>query len=440
MTADADVAVIGAGVAGLSAAAALRRAGRRTVVIEASGRIGGRACTTVPALLGSAFDHGASWLHAAERNPLAELARRHGERLVDRASVRVERTRLPGRFATAAELAEYDAAGQAFASCTADALGGPDVSLADAVAPLARLPWLPAVVNWEAPVIAAADARALSLRDWHANQLAGSNLEVEGGLGAFIHRRLGSLAGPVQLGIAATAVRWDGAGVSVETASGTVRAASCIVTVSTGVLASGAIRFTPALPLAMQEAIDGLPMGLLNKVALRAAGPDRLDLPDSCGMDQFVPAIDDPAMTMIAWPHGRDHVVCFLGGSQAADLERQGMSEASARGQLRALWGTRADTALRAGAVVTGWMGDRWSLGSYAFARPGCAGARAALGLPLGGGRLIFAGEATRTDGLAGTVGGAFLAGAEAAECINRETPHSLEAGRSTSGGRAPPR
>ena len=87
--------------------------------------------------------------------------------------MRVERTRLPGRFATAAEQAAYQDAEAAFQQQTAEALAGPDSSLAAAVAPVAAMPWLPAVVNWEAPVIAAADARALSLRDWHAQPARG---------------------------------------------------------------------------------------------------------------------------------------------------------------------------------------------------------------------------------------------------------------------------
>ena len=102
----------------------------------------------------------------------------------------------------------------------------------------------------------------LSLRDWHTNQLEGSNWEVAGGLGAFILRRLGPPAGPVRLHTAATAIRWDGPGVTVETMAGSLHAAACIVTVSTGFLASGALRFHPSLPADTQAAIDGLPMGV----------------------------------------------------------------------------------------------------------------------------------------------------------------------------------
>ncbi len=412
------VVVIGAGVAGLAAAAALRRRGDEPVLIEAGGRIGGRAHTTVPALLGTWFDHGASWLHAAERNPLAALAVQVGAQTIDTAIVRVERTRLAGRFASAVELQDYATAERAFGTQMEVALRGPDVSLAEAAAPLAGPAWLPAVVNWEAPIIAAADAHALSLRDWHTNRLEGANWEVAGGLGAFIARQLGPPAGEVRLHTRATAVDWRGPGVTVETDAGSLHADACIVTVSTGVLQRGAIRFTPALPVAVQEAVDGLPMGVLNKIALRAAGEDRLDLPPSCGMDQFVPAIDAPAMSVVAWPHGGEHVTCFAGGQHAAAIERGDDAEAWVREQWRALFGARADAAFRPGAVVTRWESDPLFGGSYAYARPGCAGARDALGQPLAGGRLVFAGEATRTDGLAGTVGGAFLAGEDAARAV----------------------
>jgi monoamine oxidase len=412
---ECDVVVVGAGVAGLAAAAALRRAGLDCVVIEAADRIGGRAWTTP---LGDApFDHGASWLHAAGRNKLADIARTHGDRLIDSDAIRSEMTIRDGAPIGPADEAAYEAAQAMFERLAQASLAGPDISLAAAVAPAAAMPWMASIVNWEAPVIAAADAVVLSLRDWHTNRLEGSNLQVEGGLGRFVARRLGAAAGPVRLGIAADAIAWDGRRVVVHTSGGAIRAGACIVTVSTGVLASGAIGFTPALPVAVQAAIAGLPMGVLNKVALRASGGDRLGLPDSCGIDQFVARIGDPAMAFIAWPYGHDHVIGFLGGSMAAALEAGG-AEAFARAQLRDLFGVRADAAFAPGAVVTRWAANPLTRGAYAYAMPGHADARGVLAEPLAGGRLVFAGEATCTDGLAGTVGGAWLSGQRAAGVV----------------------
>jgi len=409
------VVIVGAGVAGLAAAARVRRAGLECVLLEAASRIGGRAWTTRPdALGGAAFDHGAAWLHASERNKLADLARACGDTLIDSDATRQERVFMKGALAGPDDLASYESAQAAFARAAELRLGAEqvDTSLTDAVADLAN-PWNATVATWEGPIIAAADARALSLQDWKANQLAGGNLEVEGGLGAFVARRLGPPAGPVWLDTPATRIDWSGRLIRVDTPDGTLACDACIVTVSTGVLAAGDIAFAPGLPSATQAAIDGLPMGLLTKVALAAAGADRLDLPDSCGIEQRVAAIDDPAMMFIAWPHGQGHMIGLVGGSAAWGLA-DGGAEAFARDQLRGVFGSRADTVFASPAVVTGWGRDPFTRGAYAYARPGRAGARAALGTPVDG-RLIFAGEATRTDGLAGTVAGAALAGQDAA-------------------------
>jgi monoamine oxidase len=120
-----------------------------------------------------------------------------------------------------------------------------------------------------------------------------------------------------------------------------------------------------------------------------------------------------------AWPSGRGHIVGFVGGPAAWQLAHDGAAaaEAFARAQLCGLLGAGADRALGA-AIVTTWGTDPTHLGAYAYARTGHAAARATLAQPLADGRLIFAGEATRTDGLAGTVGGAYLAGQQAARTV----------------------
>ena len=93
MDADVDVVVIGAGLAGLGAASVLRTMGRSWVVLEASGRVGGRAWTTHPASLGGVwFDMGAVWFHDAEHNPLVPIAAVAGDRLLRSNEIRTERT------------------------------------------------------------------------------------------------------------------------------------------------------------------------------------------------------------------------------------------------------------------------------------------------------------------------------------------------------------
>jgi len=413
---DDGVAIIGAGVAGLAAAHTLRRRKVPVRVLEASGRIGGRAFTAHPAALGhAAFDHGASWLHAAQRNPLVRLADANEDALIDSDAVRTERLYVGSRIADAAEAAAYEAAWNRLDAVVAPALapGQPDRSLADAMAPMQGDPWAATVAAWEGAIIAAADADALSVQDWHRNRLDGPNLTVRGGLGAYVGRRL---ATDVELDTQVTAIDWDTpGGVRIETVRGVMRAAACIVTVSTGVLASGAIRFSPALPHAVQSAIAGLPMGLLSKIAIRAAGPGRLELPANTGLVRQMGA-DDAAMAFIAWPRGADHVVGFLGGRAAwAVASDPAAAKALARTELRAMLGSAVNQ-LADDAVATGWGTDRFALGAYAYAPPGQAGMRAELEAAFPAERLLFAGEACRTDGLAGTVGGAYLSGEQAAE------------------------
>src|SRR5689334_9841640 len=109
--ADFDVVVIGAGLAGLGAAHALRATGRRCVVLEAAGRIGGRAWTAYPEALGGVwFDMGAVWLHAAEHNPLVPMARDAGEVLLRADELRREKTFVGTREATPDEYADFAAA------------------------------------------------------------------------------------------------------------------------------------------------------------------------------------------------------------------------------------------------------------------------------------------------------------------------------------------
>ena len=421
MTADFDVVVIGAGLAGLGAATALRRMGRRAVVLEAAGRIGGRAWTAYPEALGGVwFDMGAIWLHDAENNPLTPIALAAGDTLLRSDTMRTERSFIGTRLATDAELADYADAWPRFEAAAERLMqpGMPDVALSAVAAALPDDPWAATVESWEGPVICTVDAGEYSLLDWQRNVLHGSNLVPEGGIGAFVQRRLGEGL-DIRLDTRVSRVRWGGVGgqVSVETDRGVLTAGSCIVTVSTGVLRAGAITFDPVLPPHVQDALHVLPMGLATKVALRANGADRLDLPAYCSVDRQVGLDGDLLVPLQCWPYGRDYVQGWIGGGTAWALLREGDAAAVdfARGELRRVFGARAD-ALFAGAptLVSQWGGDPLTLGAYAYATPGNADARSRLAEPVADGHLLFAGEACHI-GYAGTLAGAWLSGEAAA-------------------------
>ena len=420
MTTDHDAVVIGAGVAGLAAAATLRAAGRDVVLIEAAPRIGGRAFTSSPqGFHGAWFDHGATWLHAAERNPLADIARAAGDTLIDADAHHAWRLQIGDRPASPAEHRDFHAARERFETTIRPrAEQPPDIAFADAMAPMRDNPWAATIELWEAAQIAAADPAKFSLHDWRINDLDGGNLIVEGGIGAFVTRRLGPAAGPVLLDTPAQRIDWSD-GIRVETPRGTIRARAAIVTVSTGVLAC--LPFTPALPAATQAAIAGLPMGLLTKIAIPALGPDRLGLPPNLSIRrQAIPG--QPGMSFTAWPYGRPYLQGFVGGPNAWALAAAGPQATAdfALAQARSLLGANATKSLGT-PFITGWATDPNHRGSYAYATVGHAEARATLATPLANGRLIFAGEAPCTNGLAGTVGGAYLSGQSAARRVLAE-------------------
>ena len=76
-----DTIVIGAGVAGLTAARLLADAGRDVVVLEARARVGGRVSTDRDN--GLVTDLGASWIHGITDSPVAAAAEAFGMRTTE---------------------------------------------------------------------------------------------------------------------------------------------------------------------------------------------------------------------------------------------------------------------------------------------------------------------------------------------------------------------
>ena len=105
------------------------------------------------------------------------------------------------------------------------------------------------------------------------------SLAIAGGLGAYVRRLSHDL--PVRLGAAVHAIDWSGQDVRIESSAGTLRAKAVIVTTPMAVLQQDAIRFAPALPNDVAQAIHGFTQGVYEHVVLHwpdspFRGADRL--------------------------------------------------------------------------------------------------------------------------------------------------------------------
>lgn len=398
---DADVAVVGAGAAGVAAARALAARGLRVVVLEAGARVGGRAYTA------QGFDHGASWLHDAEVNPLAPLARALG--FTERDTLRRQKLGLHagGRAATEAERGAYLRAIEAAEAAFAQAAQGEDRDCAGLVP---EGPWRATVAHWLGEIINGAALPGISVRDYVAIDLHGVNRQLREGLGTLVARLAAGL--DVRLNAPVTALDTSGPGVALATPAGTVRAGAALVTVSTAVLAR--LRFTPALPVEVQEAVQGLPLGLLSKLALRLV-PGALDVPAFTRVERQL-AEGESGMTFQLRPFGAELAMGFFGGARAWELAaKPAAAEAWAREELaKSLGAAAVARAVLPGAVATCWGTDPLFLGAYTHARVGAAGARRVLREAVLAGRVRFAGEAVHATHAA-TLGGAWASGEAAA-------------------------
>jgi monoamine oxidase len=279
----------------------------------------------------------------------------------------------------------------------------------------AGLDWSGTVQSWMGAMDAGVDFTALSTADYNVFEDYEIDLLVREGLGALVADAGAGL--PVRLSTPATAIDWSGEGVAVETPAGTLRARAAVVTVSTGVLGAGAIRFTPDLPAWKAEAVERVPMGLLTKIALRTDG-ERFGLSDNAWLtyrtSEEVPA---EASFFLTHPFGEPILVGFVGGAFGWELARAGdaASVDFVTGELVKLFGARARDRIVA-TSVSGWATNPHTRGAYASALPGHHDARAALARPLGD-RVFFAGEAM-AGGYIQLCSGAWMSGEATARAV----------------------
>jgi monoamine oxidase len=398
-----DIAIVGAGAAGLAAAARLRGEPLETVLLEARGRIGGRSWTLEPQP-GLPVDLGCEWLHTATRNVLAPLIETAGL-TVDQAPTYWQRR--SDRIGISE--ADAQAFGQAFAALdarlearAAAGIDGPASDLLEAGGRWNGL--LNAASGW----YNGAEWDEVSILDYDAYDDGGVNWRVREGYGAGIIAAAGPLA-PV-LDCPVSAIDHGAAPVRLVTAKGTLTARAVIVAVPTPHLAEGRLRFSPGLP-DKAEAAAGLPLGLADKAFLALGRPDLFPVEGHC----FGRTDTEATASFFVRPFGRPYVEAYFGGRIAARLEGEGPGAltAFAIDQLTALLGAELGRTLSP-LAESAWKADPWALGAYSHALPGRRDDRARLAAPVDG-RLFFAGEATHLTFFS-TAHGAWESGVRAAE------------------------
>jgi polyamine oxidase len=261
-----EIAIIGAGIAGLAAARQLTDQGYDVVVLEGRDRIGGRIRTDES--FGFPYDLGAAWVHGDDGNPLVELIEQaQVDTLVfdtddivvyDSEGEEVDEADIQETLALFEDVDTTDT--RTFATILDDELDDAD----DTTAALARYAAISIIEHDESGSLddltpASVDA---------GEDIDGNELVFPDGYAQILQPLVDGVA--IEVGQIVNAIGLSDEGVLISLESGApVRSDRVLVTVPLGVLKAGDISFEPPLPEAKRTAIQRIGMGVLDRVVLR---------------------------------------------------------------------------------------------------------------------------------------------------------------------------
>ncbi len=417
--------VIGAGIAGLSAAYHLKRAGIEATVLEARDRIGGRVWTSrdfadIPVEFGAELIHGRSpevntWQWARQLG----LKTWHWNK-IDDSMIRTEEGDWMTMGQARAASAELDATRSWDLGDVAEPRNDENLETY-----LRRIGFSEKQLRYVERSFANAEGdsmRNLNAKA-HAHLLKDSDAAADysdyrilDGYDAYYDKLAEGL--DIRFNCVASEIDWS-QGVCVSTdAEETYAADAAVLTLPLGVLKAGRLRFSPALPESKRSALAGLQMGPVIKLVYQFEEPI---------LDRSIGAIYAKGNPPMWWSPslGREAGATvwtgFVTGDYARALLPLGERAALRKGldTLRRETGIRDLEALKARWV--NWSEDEFALGGYSVCLPGHYEARAKLAQPTP--PFYWAGEASAPHHLTAMVHGAYFTGQRAATEI-------LESGR----------
>jgi monoamine oxidase len=410
-TTDVDIVIIGAGAAGIAAGRRVATAKKSFVILEAANRIGGR-CVTDTAVFGFPFDLGAHWIDDTDSNPLlTSLPAQHG--LDVYVAPRSQIIRVGRRNARNIELENFfSALTRARQSIVGIAHARADVPASFAL-PKDLNEWQRLIEFILGPYTYGKELEKISALDLALVHEHEKNSFCRQGYGTLLTTLSADL--PIKLSTPAMKIRW-GDGLLIETTQGSLRPRAAIVTVSTNVLASTKITFTPVMPERQHDAARQLSLGSFDHIALDIPG-NPLDLRDDDLI--FEQKDEPPTAALLAKVSGTPLHLVEVCGAFGRELTAQGDAAMGdfAREWLASLFGSNIKNLIRR-SHATRWNNEPWVLGAMSAAAPGEQRARRILMEPVGG-RIFFAGEAVHETQW-GTVTGAWESGTRAAELALR--------------------
>jgi monoamine oxidase len=427
---NADVVVIGAGAAGLSASSEFLKQGKSVICVEAMNRIGGR-CFTDQRIFGIPYDIGAHWMHNYSGNHLAKYGIKNSDKF-DVYKIKENLLVYDGLNKTSSNklkkiLRDIKTIKDEYLDTKNNLNSNKKPPFKDDIPFINQIPtqvkendWFGTAHQIMGACLAGVDFNNFTIYDEFLNYK-----EIGEGDG-FVKEGYGSLVAnlrkeiPVKLNTIVKEIKWDGKGVVVETSQGTIKSKICVVTVSTEVLNTGIIKFTPKLPLEKYEAFNGIKLGLYNHITLQLKDEFYKNfeiLPDTYLFSKIKNTVLPPKGFFGSLRLHETNLSYFdVGGQFAENLEKEGerASIDFVTNSLRSTFGSKFDQFVIK-AHATSWGKNKFSIGSYSSAKPGKAHLRGVLKSSVGD-RIFFAGEATSLN--YGTVHGADLSGKEVADDV----------------------